>query len=480
MGVHGEINNFSYPPSVPPGAGFSPASSISLPLISFRPAASSFTSASPSSFLPADVEKMLFLLQGDSMTPENYSRAVSELLDLPVLMVPLNLVKHAGFGPNFSSTQIEDRARFLEQLARATHGDRAFKTWDDESKRGWKWRITAECFEPTLDAMGIRGTAPQRLSPLGWRLSNSFYRKEAVIFTPGDDLSNKQLWHDIIGLYDLGSKDMPRAPLRWDHSLANLPTRNGIRLYLRLHEIMHVLQLQPEVSLCSRGGKPEAIPDGHRRLTEADADEGAFSIMRAIAAHPSTSPEIADDLLDTIHAVKDARALQSFLRYPPGYQIALAVADGNPALAFSDENELAVKELRLRAAAWADRFSIPKNSGSVRQLLQDWQTGKLEQRDAPLHKRINELFHRDFLCWSAYDPARTIPGVRTLLEADEIDNPDTKNLARLVLNAAKRFNSSLLDSPRQDSVGVFRPPMVNGSPAHKPIFSGSGLAYGGH
>lgn len=194
------------------------------------------------------------------MPMQQFSRRLSAIVGRTVLVVDLGAMPHAptvrSTGNHaeapFTEAQIAERARFLQEQAKATFPDQS-DMWDK-----WKWKeSSAKVCAPNIDELLVRGGPPEvvaKAQQLPGRLAGDCWDKAAVIFAPDRRWTPQQDWALLTGLGGLMERN---------------PPGNLVQLYSEEHETAHLMQRR--LGFDKAG---ENWPNQRKRwVLEFDADE---------------------------------------------------------------------------------------------------------------------------------------------------------------------------------------------------------------
>ncbi len=403
------------------------------------------------------------LLIETGMDRGEFSREVSRLMGRPVLVMHLDELPHHNPNGVYSSDQLKDR---VEALKAITAAEVPSKVWDR-----WNWKNSAGACEPTHFSL----CTPEALTdlaaaaPLGRRMPNSCWKKAGIVFLPETHITSEEIWTSMAGLDDPPNDKNPEG--RWNHALEHIPPGDSVRTYLRRHELCHIEQQHPNCNA--------ELSDDRRNLSELDADMGAFSDIRWLAGQRDTPSQTREELLENSQGIMHIRAMQSFLKYgkPYCFTVAFDTQDYDADTVSPEyeakltgnygQNWLAAYELRLRVLAGLDREDteilkdrLPKDSAGIRRHLIGMAACAPE--DQEVYNAIRPYFESPFN-WAGIDPAVSLPVLRDIVDAEEIDHKLARRNAALVLQAVDYFKPSLLEGVRTSL-----------APAHPQIYRETG------
>lgn len=343
-----------------------------------------------------DPEILQIWAKRDEMPRRAFTRAISDVVGRPVLVVDLGDMPYAPTRrstgnhteANFTPEQIKERARYLEDEAKAVLPE-AKPLWDC-----WKWaEITATICAPNIDEMLVKfdpntdhATAKNRPA----RLIGDFWDSAAVIFAPDRRWTVTQEWQNLTGLGTL---------------LEYHPPGNGVRTYTGGHETTHAIQRRQ--SMDKNHSHPQQA-ELAKWVIERDADNLPLHQLKQLGhklladakrhnlqgdALQANSEE-RRSLVETAVAVKHMRALSGFLVSTPRYWIALGLdsprrlgllAEPNDptnqeaadkflasARQAAEKSMLVGYEVRWRVAAQLAGTPLTKSSEVVQAEIKEW------------------------------------------------------------------------------------------------------------
>jgi hypothetical protein len=435
---------------------------------------------------PADAQTAIISLwtQRDVLTQQQFSRALSEIVQRPVLVVDLGAMPHAPTVRNtnnhteteFTAEQIKDRAHYLARQAQSILPE-ARDIW-----KKWKWReVSATICAPNIDELLVKGETAADVknnTNLPTRLVGECWDKAAVIFAPDRRWSVKQEWQNMTGL---------------GNRLEYHPPGTGVRVYTGGHETAHVEQL--------RIGFDSAIKDSNKAetvkwLIERDADLLPIKEMRHLGLNLKKQAQAENltgaalaynsaerrEMVETAQAVKHMRAISGFLVSTPRYWSALALdnprqlgllsepqdkKDGaamqtfqQAALDAAEKSKLVGYELRWRVAAQLEGKPLQDNSATLQAKIKDWQDNPGPSADKHSHRYelnywFSDIVSRDKNAKSSDEPKKSfywstvndvqqaIPALKQVLASGAVTDPLTQRNGELVVRAAHYFAPSL-------------------------------------
>lgn len=387
----------------------------------------------------------------DISTSSDFSRVVSEKLfgGRPVLVVPLNLLRHAltdpllippnGTSP-FDLEQQHERGSDLIALNKIAfpHNRDFWRYWDSNA--------TAFLAEPNSSYVRQHDDVPQdnygllqpRLKELG-----NYYALGAVVFAPDERWSPRSIWAHATHLNFT--------------EIEGFPDGNAIKKYMLWHEIMHVAQRRESSN--SLPFDPTYRKNFRLKWRlEFDADQGAIDVMEAATNLPEILLKDARDFKETVQGIVFARALNGFLGVAPHYWSALALDDhlNNRPIASAEQSRLSGYELRWRAYS---KLACPNNcdqyndSATIQNSISQWLDETLYDRD--LKRCFDNVFDSrsgNRFDWQNFQQAKKIlPALYDIYTSGEITDPYSLRNTQLILSAAEKFCPSLLPVPQRPS-----------------------------
>ena len=400
-------------------------------------------------------EEADFWLELENESRTEFSRVASYLLDRPILVVnpadiPFNPRKPPVKADIFNKYQLKVRAVALKKMAMAALPQ--FKDiWDE-----FEWSALGSFYDPTISYLGTNGVTKDKLknihSHFSSRLKGRFWKKAAVIFC------SDRRW----SIDDEYQRLIPIDPVL----LKNLPTGRGVKFYLFLHELNHILQL---LTRCHKLNHAQAW------LTEYDADNGAFKRMLRAANRPGIDPDLAEDLKATVATMKHIRALTGFISGETKYWIAPALADQDwsnvKEAVWSEEDKVSVAhfpvplpcpqacrlagyELRVRVADHLAGRPV-RSSDELQTELKAWIAEPLpsDRAEGERFQELNDLLYSKPwpLKWRDYDIRELMPALERIYKTGEISNPITKLNAKLVLDAATELCPDVFSNVKEET-----------------------------
>ena len=371
----------------------------------------------------------LFLDTTDSV---KLSRELSKIVGRPALVVWLDEMPHAFSDPShlraYAEEEVAARAAFL--AARAKEALPHAALWKDKD---WSWEPAAAFNAPNSSHLR---TGAKHVGNLGRvlpsRLEGACWNRGGVVFGSDRNWSVAQCWSSLSCLGDT--------------LLARFPKGKGIRGYLLLHEIAHLLQRQPTLDFLTTGSEAENFARNFK--AEADADLFALTMMNSMARRLESQGDFdrAHDLRETVLAVKHARALNGFLYGMPHYWVApmLDVCGGSawhePCVAQQPTPEACLQAgyvVRALVYARVTGIRLPSGFDAMQSLVKDWQAQTL--RDDGLRAKMDNAFGGPFNWGGVNHVAQSIPALRDIIREGVITDPLTLRYATLVLDAAESF-----------------------------------------
>lgn len=437
-----------------------------------------------------DPEILQIWAKRDEMPRRAFSRAISEVVGRPVLVVDLEDMPYAPTRretgnhteANFTPEQINARAHYLQTEAQAVLPE-AKPLWEH-----WKWaEITANICAPNIDEMLVK--FDPNADPVGAknrpaRLIGDFWDSAAVIFAPDRRWTVAQEWQNLTGLGNL---------------LEYHPPGSGVRTYTGGHETTHVLQRRQSMDKSHSHPQQAELA---KWVIERDADKLPLHQLKQLGhkllvyakQHNLRGEAMQANrderraLVETAVAVKHMRALSSFLVSTPRYWIALGLdspqrlgllpeprdptnqeaADKFLASArqAAEKSLLVGYEVRWRVAAQLAGTPLTKSSKEVQAEIKEWwdNPGPGKQAGTPhweLNYWFSDIFSRDkqakspdelkknFFWGTVNDVRAAIPALKEVIASGAMTDPLAVRNSNLILNAAYYFMPSMKNAPHQ-------------------------------
>ncbi|MBP7254050.1 MAG: hypothetical protein KBA75_11280, partial [Alphaproteobacteria bacterium] len=296
------------------------------------------------------------------MPMRTFSRRLSRLVGRTVLVVDLAATPHAPTvrstgnhaETSFTEEQLAERARFLQEQAKATFPEKA-DVWDK-----WQWKESAKVCAPNIDELLVKGGPPEVVAQahkLPARLAGDCWDKAAIIFSPDPRWTPHQDWALLTGMGGL---------------LERSPPGTLVQDYSRKHEFAHLLQRRRGFDKAGENWRNQR----KRWVLEYDADNLFLKearhknklLQRKAREGKLTGAALADNrtqrraLIENARGVKHMRVVSGFLYTMPRYWIGLA--QDNPAalgltrLSAPPGDNKAAQQLHRTAERAAEKSSV--------------------------------------------------------------------------------------------------------------------------
>lgn len=355
-----------------------------------------------------------WLIKNGDSDSKKYSRFLSKLLGMPIIVRNLADIKHAFLHPDctteFTARQINERTADWRKATYLALPN----TQNIWKQLNWQWRATAKMFMASMDFVcRIPEFTNTNLPKL---LDGAFETILAIITLTDRRWTTEECWQDDKAL---GCR-----------SLEKHPTGIGHKIYTIGHELAHVFQRK----YSNNKVQAKAL----RWVREINADANSFGGMDVIANDPRSAPEIRQELRDAKTAVIHSRALGGFRSMAPVYWSALAFDKVDQENITYEKSLLIGYELRYRSLEAQKGEAVFESSTAIQNRVSNWQTNLVMDK---IQTALDT--YQNFVQWTHILDALAEWNAHPLLqELESIVKSDRKNDRQLIQDVVTLWKSN--------------------------------------